>query len=86
MELSKQETELFKQEMELFRPLPDLWSKSLFYQMSLIFTKELYIYLWQIQKNSGKIVLKNISDGFMTDSKNLSKIVWQNIPDSFAID
>ena len=43
MELSKQEMELLKQEMELFHPLPDLWSKNLFYQMSLIFSKEFII-------------------------------------------
>ena len=41
MEFSKQEIELFKREMELFHPLPDLWSKNLFYKMSLILTKEL---------------------------------------------
>ena len=43
MELSKQEMELFKQEMELFHPLPDIWSKNLFYKMSHIFTKEFKI-------------------------------------------
>ena len=35
--------ELFKQEMELFPPLPDFWSKNLFYKMSLIFTSEFII-------------------------------------------
>ena len=35
--------ELFKQEMELFHRLPELWSKNLFYIMSLIFTKEFII-------------------------------------------
>ena len=43
MELSLKEKELFKQEMKLFHPLPDLWSINLFYQMSLIFTKEFII-------------------------------------------
>ena len=35
--------ELFKQVMELFHPLPDLWTKNLFYEMSLILTKEFLI-------------------------------------------
>ena len=39
----KQEMEIFKQEMELFHPLQDLWSKNLFYEMSLIFIKEFII-------------------------------------------
>ena len=36
---SKQEMELFKQEMELFLQLPGLWSKNLFYKISLICSK-----------------------------------------------
>ena len=49
--------ELFKQEMELFYQLPDLWSKNLFYKMSLILNKEFIIDLKTgngiIQKGNG---------------------------------
>ena len=34
MESSKQEMKFFKQEMELFHPLPDLWSKTYFQNVS----------------------------------------------------
>ena len=51
MELSKQEMELFKQETELFHPLPDLWSKYLFYKMFLIFTEVFKIDFWNRKWN-----------------------------------
>ena len=54
MELSKQEMELSKQEMELFHPLPDLWSKNLFYKMIIIFTHEFKINFLNRKWNSPK--------------------------------
>ena len=40
--------ELSKQEMELFIPLPGPWSKNLFYEMFLIWSKEFKINFQEI--------------------------------------